>query len=47
VVPSGFRKLLVWIKAQYNNPPMFVAENGFSDLGGRHDMDRTKYFIVS
>jgi lactase-phlorizin hydrolase len=47
VVPSGFRKLLVWIKKEFNNPPVFVTENGYSDLDGLHDMERTKYIIVS
>jgi beta-glucosidase/6-phospho-beta-glucosidase/beta-galactosidase len=47
VDPSGFRKVLVWIKNEYNNPPVFVTENGFSDMQGLHDLDRTKYFVVS
>ncbi|PSN48334.1 hypothetical protein C0J52_03416 [Blattella germanica] len=45
VVPWGFRKLLVWIKQEYNNPPVFVTENGYADLEGLHDMSRTNYFI--
>jgi beta-glucosidase/6-phospho-beta-glucosidase/beta-galactosidase len=45
--PSGFRKALVWIKGEYNNPSVFVTENGYSDIHGLHDMERTKYFVVS
>lgn len=45
VVPSGFRKSLVWIKDEYNNPPIFVTENGYSDTHNLHDMGRTKYFV--
>jgi beta-glucosidase/6-phospho-beta-glucosidase/beta-galactosidase len=47
VVPWGFRKLLVWIAKQYNNPPVFVTENGFSDHGELRDVNRTNYLTVS
>ncbi|XP_021923731.1 lactase-phlorizin hydrolase-like isoform X2 [Zootermopsis nevadensis] len=43
VVPWGFRKLLVWIAKEYNNPPVYVTENGFSDHGELRDTNRTKY----
>ncbi|GJQ82458.1 hypothetical protein Trydic_g11869 [Trypoxylus dichotomus] len=33
VVPWGFRKLLHWIKEQYNNPEIIVTENGYSSSG--------------
>jgi beta-glucosidase/6-phospho-beta-glucosidase/beta-galactosidase len=46
VVPFGFRKMLVWIKTEYNNPPMLVTENGYSDKTGLHDMERAKYIVV-
>lgn len=45
-VPWGFRKLLVWIKDTYNNPLVYVTENGFSDLDdvGLNDDGRIKYY---
>jgi beta-glucosidase/6-phospho-beta-glucosidase/beta-galactosidase len=47
VVPWGFRKLLNWIKRAYNNTPVFVTENGFSDKGEIEDTERIKYIVVS
>ncbi|KRT82775.1 glycoside hydrolase, partial [Oryctes borbonicus] len=43
VVPWGFRKMLVWIKAQYDNPPIYVTENGFADRGELNDKGRVNY----
>lgn len=44
-VPWGFRNLLVWFKDTYNNPLVYVTENGFSDHDevGLNDDDRVKY----
>ncbi|XP_023717245.1 myrosinase 1 isoform X2 [Cryptotermes secundus] len=43
VVPLGFRKLLNWIKRAYNNTPVLITENGFSDRGEIEDINRIKY----
>ncbi|NWY48330.1 LPH hydrolase, partial [Sylvia atricapilla] len=33
VTPFGFRKILRWIKEEYNDPPIYVTENGVSERG--------------
>lgn len=38
------RKLLAWIKNTYNNPPLYVTENGVSDCGDINDEDRIHYY---
>lgn len=47
VVPTGFANLLRWCKSSYNDPPIYITENGFSDLGTLEDYGRIKYFNVS
>ncbi|XP_062550643.1 myrosinase 1-like [Armigeres subalbatus] len=44
VVPYGLQKLLVWIKEQYNNPPVFVTENGVGTEAGTVDTQRVDYY---
>ncbi|XP_009872454.1 PREDICTED: lactase-phlorizin hydrolase, partial [Apaloderma vittatum] len=46
VTPFGFRKLLRWIKDEYNNPPIYVTENGVSERGAVdfNDTWRTHYY---
>ncbi|KAF4523217.1 hypothetical protein B566_EDAN011754 [Ephemera danica] len=44
VVPWGFRKLLNWIKDEYNNPRLIVTENGFADYGELNDAGRVEYY---
>lgn len=34
VVPWGIEKVLMWIKLRYNNPPVFITENGKFSLPG-------------
>ncbi|CAG9566621.1 unnamed protein product [Danaus chrysippus] len=43
-VPWGFYKLLTKIREDYNNPPVYITENGFSTRGGLIDDDRIKYY---
>jgi beta-glucosidase/6-phospho-beta-glucosidase/beta-galactosidase len=38
--------MLNWIAKEYNNPPVMITENGFSDRG-ELDRDRFDYIIVS
>nr|XP_028600757.1 lactase-phlorizin hydrolase [Podarcis muralis] len=45
VTPFGFRRLLKWIKEEYNDPPIYVTENGISERidGGFNDTWRIHY----
>lgn len=43
-MPEGFGNLLRMIRDQYDNPPVFVFENGYSDDGQLDDYDRITYF---
>lgn len=43
--PDLMRAVLVWIKEQYGNPPVYVTENGFSDNTGQlNDTGRVNYY---
>ncbi|XP_055701294.1 myrosinase 1 [Phlebotomus papatasi] len=44
VVPFGMYKLLNWIRKEYDNPPVYVTENGYSDYGGTKDIGRVNYY---
>ncbi|XP_041977592.1 myrosinase 1-like [Aricia agestis] len=43
-VPWGFYKLLTKIREEFDNPPIFITENGFSTHGGLDDQDRIEYY---
>ncbi|MCO5585834.1 hypothetical protein L7F22_039767 [Adiantum nelumboides] len=52
VVPWGFKKILDYIRIQYNNPPIIITENGYADINGSplislehalDDVDRIMY----
>ncbi|CAG4954208.1 unnamed protein product [Colias eurytheme] len=43
-VPWGFHKLLTYIKEKFDNPPIFVTENGFGGSTGLEDNDRITYY---
>jgi beta-glucosidase/6-phospho-beta-glucosidase/beta-galactosidase len=43
IVPWGFRKLLNWIKNEYNNPLVIVTENGYGDGGAVDDVNRVVF----
>lgn len=44
VYPKGMYELLKWIRKEYDNPPVYVTENGVSDRGGTKDVDRVTYY---
>ncbi|XP_075991781.1 lactase/phlorizin hydrolase-like [Anticarsia gemmatalis] len=43
-VPWGFYKLLTNIRETYNNPTVYICENGFATHGGLDDYDRVDYY---
>ncbi|GBP05955.1 Myrosinase 1 [Eumeta japonica] len=44
IVPLGFYKLLTEIRESYNNPPVYVTENGFATYIGLQDEGRVRYY---
>lgn len=46
MVPWGIRKLVNWVSKTYNNPEIFITENGVSDRGGIEDENRTSFYRV-
>lgn len=42
-MPEGFGALLRKIKEKYDNPPVYVMENGVSDGNGTNDNMRIDY----
>lgn len=51
-VPWGLTKSLLYVKQRYNNPEVYITENGFSSMGENHlprhlalqDASRVEYF---
>lgn len=46
IVPFGFRKILKWIKENFQNPNIFITECGFADDGKLEDVDRIQNTTV-
>ncbi|XP_077436051.1 lactase/phlorizin hydrolase-like isoform X1 [Vanacampus margaritifer] len=46
VSPSGFRRILNFIKEEYGNPPIIITENGISERGpvDLNDLHRSHYY---
>jgi beta-glucosidase/6-phospho-beta-glucosidase/beta-galactosidase len=42
-VPQGLYDLLILMKNKYNNPKIYITENGWSDNGELNDNDRINY----
>lgn len=45
-VPQGLHDVIVWIKNNYDNPPVFITENGWSDEGELNDVGRIDYLTT-
>ena len=45
IVPWGLRKLLNYLKDTYNNPPIIITENGYSDKEGYLDDAMRVYYF--
>ncbi|KAM7335854.1 hypothetical protein ACRRTK_004347 [Alexandromys fortis] len=45
MTPFGFRRILNWLKEEYNNPPIYITENGVTKRGDLelNDTDRIYY----
>ncbi|KAL3286612.1 hypothetical protein HHI36_001112 [Cryptolaemus montrouzieri] len=43
-VPWGFYKLLHWVAKEYNNPIVYITENGYHDHGQMKDIDRMVFY---
>ncbi|KAJ2953849.1 hypothetical protein O0L34_g1480 [Tuta absoluta] len=44
-VPWGFYKVLTSLRNKYNNPTIYITENGYSSYEGLEDDDRINYYV--
>lgn len=47
VYPPAFRLVLNYIKDNYEDPSIWITENGYSDSGGINDTERIEFIQVS
>lgn len=46
ITPFGFRRILNWIKEEYDNPPIYVTENGVSQRGETSLKDTPRIYYL-
>lgn len=46
ITPWGFRKILKWAKDEYNNPEIYITENGIAINETYNDVTRINYIKV-
>lgn len=46
MTPFGFRRILNWLKEEYNNPPIYVTENGVSHRGEAYLNDTARIYYL-
>ncbi|XP_036110707.1 lactase-phlorizin hydrolase [Molossus molossus] len=46
MTPFGFRRILNWLKEEYNNPPIYVTENGVSQRGETNLNDTARIYYL-
>lgn len=46
MTPFGFRRILNWLKEEYNNPPIYVTENGVSQRGETSLNDTARIYYL-
>lgn len=46
MTPFGFRRILSWLKEEYNNPPIYVTENGVSQRGETNLNDTARIYYL-
>ncbi|KAM5280101.1 lactase/phlorizin hydrolase [Ctenodactylus gundi] len=46
MTPFGFRRILNWLKEEYNNPPIYVTENGVSHRGEADLNDTARIYYL-